>query len=144
MIDFDEAENLDKAIKDCEDLVNCSVLVKYVFDGHEQVQIPCDKSSIQCLLDTIKRNIYLISKLNKSDASKEISSMNYYNNYRDVLNEVYDRDNIIREMAKYISQFRDCPLENEDTDLDCETKCTNTDIDCWIQYFYKKAGVDYE
>ena len=44
-----------------------------------------------------------------------------------------------------ISQFRDCPLENEGVDLDCENLCAVSDvIKCWKRYFYKKMGVNYD
>ena len=56
-----------------------------------------------------------------------------------------DKENIqlkkqINLMAEYIADISDCPLENCDTDLDCENRC-NADIEkeCWIKYFEGKV-----
>lgn len=65
-----------------------------------------------------------------------------------ILGELFDRRGEqlelkqiqIELMAEYIADISDCPLENCDTDLDCENRC-NADIEkeCWIKYFKKKA-----
>lgn len=55
-------------------------------------------------------------------------------------NEAKEKDKIIDLMAKYISNIRDCPFENEGKYLDCEKMCDiRTDMECWKQYFENKA-----
>ncbi|WP_304393230.1 hypothetical protein [uncultured Clostridium sp.] len=138
---------LDNAIRQCDEFIKSGATIQLIRNDREYGGITFssyDTSSIEYIVDTIKRDRSLIDKLKKSDADKEQSSMNYYNEYRNTLNDLYDRDKIIEEMAYYISQFRDCPLENEGVDLDCESRCGNVDVECWKRYFYKKVGVDYE
>lgn len=107
---------LDDAIKQCDEFIKSGATIQVIKNDREYGGITFssyDTSSIEYIVDTVKRDRSLVDKLKKSDASKEQSSMDYYNEYRNALNDVYDREKIIEEMAYYISQFRDCPLENE-------------------------------
>ena len=97
---------LDDAIKQCDEFIKSGATIQVIKNDREYGGITFssyDTSSIEYIVDTVKRDRSLVDKLKKSDASKEQSSMDYYNEYRNALNDVYDREKIIEEMAYYIT-----------------------------------------
>lgn len=141
-------KKLEDALKQCDEFIGSNATIQLIKDDTTCGGITFssyDISSVEYLVDTVKRNNYMMDKILAPDKSKELSSMDYYNQYRDTLNKTYDLCKIIDEMAYYISQFRDCPFENEGIDLGCENQCGKIDvIECWKKYFYMKAGVTYD
>ena len=60
--------------------------------------------------------------------------------------EITNRKNeLIKEISKYLVSIRDCPAEDFGVDLDCENNCSIEDeliIKCWIKYFESKLKND--
>ena len=92
--------------------------------------------------DAIETLLQYIEELEKSDASKEQSSMNYYNKCKELEQENNKLNKMNDEMAEYMAIIRDCPNEDKGANLDCENRCSNNDslyAECWKQYFEKKV-----
>ena len=92
---------------------------------------------IENILQTL---LQYINQLEKSDASKEQSSMNYYNKCKKLKQENNKQSKIIDEMAKEINakvltKEQWCPL------LSKEKGCYEDDtcLKCLKQYFVKKV-----
>lgn len=89
-----------------------------------------------------KHNDRLLKKLrNRVKDVKKLQKYSLYKKEFSRLNkQLQNKDKIIGLMAKYISDIRDCPFENEGKYLDCERMCdVRTDMECWKQYFENKA-----
>ena len=97
-----------------------------------------------CLMNEERKaaNILLqyIDQLEKSDASKEQSSMNYYNKYKELKQENKKLNKMIDEMAMEIASY-----DNDETfckEVYPNNSCEGNGIPCWDcikQYFEKKV-----
>lgn len=111
--------------------------VDYAFEFNEKLkekgkEIEKLKKNNDDLLRKLRNRVKEVKKLEKySLYKKEFSRLN---------KQLQNKDKIIGLMAKYISDIRDCPFENEGKYLDCERMCdVRTDMECWKQYFENKA-----
>lgn len=88
----------------------------------------------------IKTLLQYIDQLEKSDASKEQSSMDYYNKYKELKQENSNQNKIIDEMAKAINggilrKEQWCPLLSKEKGCYKDDTC----LKCLKQYFEKKV-----
>ena len=97
------------------------------------------KARLLEMFDTGKyRNKYL------KERRKEEPNL-LYPDSDEVYKRYYEQKKQINLMAKYIDNIQECPLENCDTDLDCENRCSNDKNltkECWKMYFEKKIKGD--
>ena len=99
----------------------------------------CDNlKAIERVLQELEKLQQEIKALKKGIASLMASRKKWKNRYYNL-----KANKIIDEMANYLANSLDCPLEMFGLDMDymdCENRC-NEDIekDCWKQYFKKKV-----
>ena len=135
-------ENIKKSITECEHYLKSNARIQYIEPYKDSVVSKSDNMThIEVVTNALKEALYIINTLNKSDFSKEKSSMMYYNDMKKYRDKSKMQSEIISLMLDWIVDHSDCPLENEETDLDCEIRCKNDKglyKDCWEQFFINK------
>lgn len=135
---------IDKALKQCDDLIynNASIItIECGVDGNIK-QVLHSTSPLLLVTNALKEELFYNDYLDKSDTSKEESSMRYYNMMKEYKDKVRCQETMIQEMLMWIVNHSDCPAENEDAYLQCATKCSNKawqNMECWRKYFEDKA-----
>lgn len=89
------------------------------------------------------KNKDLLNKLR--NRVKEVKKLSKYSLYKEEFSRlnaiIKKKDKQIDLMAEEISNsfLNTCPLEDYNTDLDCEKRCNNNYKECWKQYFEKQV-----
>ena len=147
----ERANEYKKAItcKDCD----CSICQAHInnLKLREEIELAKEQLKKQCEIADERNDLLVkVQKLQKENEEKDKKikknlDITIKNIITDELiqqknEEIILKDKQIDLMAEYIADISDCPLENCDTDLDCENRC-NADIEkeCWIKYFENKV-----
>lgn len=143
LFDDKEKEELEGALEKCKFYISKGATINVIESSFDAINFSThDITAVATLTAAMKKVLYYLPFIEHSDSSKEKSSMDYYNQMRYWEDKaIYYRD-MLGESLKYVAEFKDCPLENEDVDLDCERRCATdfgTLISCWEQYFKKKV-----
>lgn len=140
-----EAE-IEKAIKQCDYFINHRANIQVIDSRDGSIEMSSyDTTSLDIVNNALKESRFWLSKLIKSDGSKEESSIVYYNEMRYWKDRAIFYSKMMEEMLHYISNHMDCPLENEGFEADCENRCSNDEgnfIECWKYYFESKVRSD--
>lgn len=140
----EKGERIKEALNMCDYYSRVGASIHYIENsGDHSLTLHNDSmENVKVVADTLKEALFWSKKLDASDRSKELSSMNYYNEMCSWRDEAKRQDKIIDLMLNWISDHSDCPSENEGADIQCETRCSNKVgqyKECWREYFEELA-----
>lgn len=143
LFDEKDKQDIEEAMEKCKHYISKNATINVIEDSFNSITFNThDMAAVATLVAAMKKILFYLPFLEHSDASKEQSSMDYYNQMKYWQDKAIQYRDLSSEMLYYITMHHDCPLENEGMFLDCEHRCNNdieTITTCWNQYFEKKV-----